>query len=437
MRLICEAPLRWVWALSFWVAGAPLGASRAEAPTPVPGDSVAPRPALAGSAGAPLKATDSAASASEANARALYIAGSAAYQRGQYRLAIEAFEEALRLAGRPAVAFALAQAHRLQYFVDLELAHLERAVALFRRYLDQVAEGGRRDHATQHLSTLVPLLEGRRLADVGGGAADATARPARLIVTSRTPGARARLDAGEPQPLPATFEAPAGPHALTVEAAEHRPQRLDAVGVAGTVVAFNLDLEPEPGRLTLRVPADATVHLDGQTRPHDGGRTALEVAPGRHLLSVFAAGRRPAVQVVTLGRGEALTLEPILERSGQRIASGVLFGAAAALAVGAGVGLGVALGYESEARAQARNFVERGFTVAEAEAYQRLEADRDRAADLALGLGIAAGAAALSAWLLYLFDGPAPAPALASQAPYTRLELGEERSGGPDAHETP
>jgi tetratricopeptide (TPR) repeat protein len=346
--------------------------------------------------------------AHKGSAKDLYEAGGAAYQRGQYQVAVEAFEAAWQLSERPAVAFALAQAHRLQWFVVGELPHLERAVELYQRYLTDVREGGRRDHAAQHLSTLVPLLEARRNELDGlSGSGNQAERPARIIVTSRTPGALAQIDDGERSVLPATFETNPGPHHLRVEAPDHRPQTVDAVGVGGTVVAFNVDLVPEPGRLTVLVPLETTLLLDGRAMPHDGGKTAMEVLPGRHLLTVAASGRASQVHLLTLEKGQAQTLSPELALSGQRVAAGVVLGLSGVLLVGAGAGLGLALNEESKASEMERRYAQRGFTLAEARRYGNVEDDRDRFRTLGVGLGVAAGAAAITGLLLWIFDTPA------------------------------
>ena len=59
---------------------------------------------------------------------------------------------------KSAILFSTAQAYRRQYFVDREPAKLKRAVDLYRQYVGEVAQGGRRDDAVQHLSDLEPLL---------------------------------------------------------------------------------------------------------------------------------------------------------------------------------------------------------------------------------------------------------------------------------------
>jgi tetratricopeptide (TPR) repeat protein len=341
----------------------------------------------------------------EAQARELYQAGSQAYEQARYDVAIRAFEEARRLSPHSAVTFSLAQAYRLQYFVDRDLAKLERAVELYRAYLDEVPEGGRRDHAVEHLSTLTPLLESRRLeaGGAGGGPAKAVAR---LIVSSHVEGATARVDAGEPAAIPAAFEVKPGPHRVVVEAADHLPEKLETVAVAGSVVALNVDPRDKPGHLTVRGPEGAHVAVDGRAVGESPLGGPLEVAPGHHLVAVTDRGREPFVEQVDVAHGGAAEVDAHLAVTRQRIYAWSLFGVAGALAAGAGVAFGFALDKESQATDLEKTLRSQGFTVAQAERYRTLQDDRDSDSRLAIGLGIGAGVAAAAGLVLYVFDTP-------------------------------
>src|SRR5439155_20339287 len=76
-------------------------------------------------------------------AKMFFNAGAQAYSVGQFAPSIAAFEEAYKLAPRPAILFSLAQAQRKQYFVDHKPYLLERSVENFRKYVEQVPQGGR------------------------------------------------------------------------------------------------------------------------------------------------------------------------------------------------------------------------------------------------------------------------------------------------------
>ena len=103
-------------------------------------------------------------------AKMFFTAGATAYSKGDFRAAIQAFEEAHKLAPRPAILFSMAQAYKRQYFVDRRPEDLRRAVDLYKQYVADVQQGGRRGDAVQALSELEPMLQ-----RVGG---DAAAGPA-------------------------------------------------------------------------------------------------------------------------------------------------------------------------------------------------------------------------------------------------------------------
>lgn len=344
-------------------------------------------------------------------AKELYEAGSRAYAQGQYAVAIRAFEEARRLADQPAILFSLAQAYRLQYFVDRDHGHLERAVELYRAYVDRVTEGGRRDHAVQHLSTLEPMLQ-RERGPLGESGAPAEAAPrAQLIVASATAGATARVDGGDPQAIPATFEVQPGRHLVLVEAPTFLPRTVEATSPAGSVVGLNVDLDPQPGRLMVHAPEGSAIAVDGRLRGRGPLTDPLDVPAGRHLVAVTERGRDPFLQTLEIGRGEAVQVTAALDLSAQRVAAWSLFGASALLAVGAGVSGWQAYEYQSDALSLEDRLDARGFTVAEAERHQTLEEDRDEAGTLALGLGAAAVGVAVTGAVLWFFDTPDPAGA--------------------------
>lgn len=348
-------------------------------------------------------------------AKALYEAGSEAYRQGQYEVAIRAFEEALRLAAHPSLEFSAAQAYRLQFFIDQDLRKLERAVDLYRAYLQGVPSGGRRDHAAQHLSTLEPLLEQRRIEATGGeSVADSVAR---LIVSSRIEGATARIDDGEPAAIPAAFEVEPGERTVHVEAPEHLAETLETVAVAGSVVALNVELRPAPGRLAVRAPEGAAIFVDRQPVGRAPLAEPLAVPPGSHLLAVTANGRRPFVQQVELGRGQAAEVDAPLGVTTQRWTAWTLFGVAGGALAAGGVTLALSLDREDEAADLEARHDRQGLTVAEADRYADLEAERDTYTAWTIGLGSAAGVALVTATLLWIFDEPdiagvglAPAP---------------------------
>lgn len=339
-------------------------------------------------------------------AHTLYRAGSQAYRQGRYDVAIPAFEEARRLTPRPPVLFSLAQAYRLQYFISGDPEHLTRAVALYRAYIDAIGAGGRRDHAAQHLSTLVPLLQ----AHEDGDPAAATAA-GRLIVSTPTDGATARLGDGDPAATPATFELAPGPVTVLVEAPGHRPRRTETVAVAGSVVALEVPLDPLPARLTIDAAPGTHVRVDGRAI----GQTPLapvELPPGRHRVALTAAGRAPYARTLDLDRAEDATLAAELDVSGLRVAAIAHLTGGGLLVTGAAITGALALDAEADALALESTFTRQGLTAAEASRHRALVDRRDDRRLAAAALA-AAGLTALAVGaVLWIVDGPGDEPAV-------------------------
>lgn len=343
-------------------------------------------------------------------ARDLYVAGSEAYRQGQYDVALRAFEEVLRVDPRPAAMFSAAQAHRLQFFVDQELEHLERSVTLYRQYLEAAPDGGRRSHAARHLATLTPLLERRRAAELG----DAPEEPevSRIIVSSKVEGAVAVVGDSDPTPIPAGFEVEPGKHRVRVTAPGYEPAVLDTVAVAGSVVALNPVMTPTPGTLTVRAPDGARVRLDGREIGRSPLPSPLVMPPGSHVVAVTDRGRNAFVRQLDVGRGEALAVDAELSVTNQRYAAWAALAAGGALLIGAGATYAVTVGKERDAEALEDRLATQGLTVAEATRYRELEDDRDGLAQVTTGLGIGAAVALGTGLVLWIFDEPDGTPGL-------------------------
>lgn len=339
-------------------------------------------------------------------ARELYRIGGEAYEKGRFPVAISAFEEALRHVEQPAITFSLGQAARLQYFIDGNLAHLRRAIDAYRAYLEHAPTGGRRDHAAQHLGTLVPILERAQLESAERRAAR-RATVARLIVSSPIDGATASVDGGDPRPIPATFEVTPGERRIEVQAPEHTPATSTMTAVAGAALPVALAPVPFPGQVTVRANVVDRAHLDGQ--PIDPARLAqpLELPPGRHRITLSARGRVPFAHQFELGRKQVLEVDATLPVTNRRITAWSLIGAGGvSLATGAIFG-GLALDAQSDAEAL-EGRIDAGLSERELSRYRSLETSRDDRAGIALGLGIAGVAALTTGVLLWVFDHEQP-----------------------------
>ncbi|MGC4087592.1 MAG: hypothetical protein QM756_06805 [Polyangiaceae bacterium] len=261
----------------------------------------------------------------------LFRAGASAYAAGDYLAAIQALDAAYELTPLPAIGFSLAQAERKQYLSDGAPAHLERAVKLYQRYLDEAPTGNRRGDAREALGQLTPLLP-RRASHDGEQKA---VRPTRLMIISEAPGARISLDDGEPAASPLIREVTPGVHRVRASARGFSTVERDTTAVAGELVLSELRLSELPIDVVLYSPADADVYADGVPVGLSAGKLSLALPAGEHSLSVSVKGRRLASQRVRLVRGQPLSLRVSPELSTQRIVSLSLFCAGgAALSAG-------------------------------------------------------------------------------------------------------
>lgn len=340
-------------------------------------------------------------------ARGLYQAGSDAFRAGKYALAIDAFSSARKLVDRPTVVFSLGQAHRLKYFLPPEIGgglavDLKGAVEAYRAAIANGITGERRVHATQHLSTLVPLLQ-RATAD---GARPALSK-ARLIVTSRVKGAEAWIDGQERQPVPATFEVEPGKYAVHVVAPKHTPATQSTAAVKGTAVAVALDPTPIPGVLRVTAPDGARIQLGEKVVGRSPMAAPLTIAPGAYELIVRAQGRQPSARRFVMESAQTLTVDIELEPTAQRTTAWLLVGLGAALAVSAGTTGYLASSAQDDAVAL-RARLGMGVTEDEFDRYTDLRDTRDGYSDATVALGISATGALVTGLMLYLFDDPEP-----------------------------
>ena len=211
-----------------------------------------------------------------------FKAGATAYAAGEYLAAIQAFETAYELTPLPPIAFSLAQSHRRQYFASRDRAHLDKAVALFRRYVEEVQSGGRRADALDALSQLEPLA-----ALAGAAAAPAAqrrARPTRLLITAEAPGAQLSLDGSPPAPSPLIREVAAGPHRIAASAPGFFPLEREVTAVAGELVPTSLALRERPSKVGALCARGRGHLLDGAFASRGGDRVALTSSSGSHQL---------------------------------------------------------------------------------------------------------------------------------------------------------
>lgn len=350
--------------------------------------------------------------AARAQAKRHFRAGEQAYNTGQYLAAARAFEESYKLLPIPEIAFSTAQAYRLQYFVDKEPRWLERAIELYREYIDKQPKGGRRDVAITHLAELEPILlrmqaEGAPL----GGAAPMS--PTQVLISSPIEGARARFR-GEESELPMVLDLQPGSYQVSVEAPGYAASTRTFQALEGRFVTVEVTLAPLPAEVRLLTEAGAEITVDGRPEGETPFLGALEIEHGTHIIAVSKRGHRPWSTQVDLGRGQTLELRADLRTTTQRKISYAFVGTA-----GAGILAGTATALlagkaNKEALELAEKHEQTSLTVLELEQYNRLRTERNNWLGATVVLFGFASLTATVGGLLYYFDTPKtvrPSPA--------------------------
>ncbi|MET0344355.1 MAG: PEGA domain-containing protein [Polyangiales bacterium] len=342
-------------------------------------------------------------------AKASWRAGALAYTAGEYGPAIQAFEAAYALTPLSAIAFSLAQAHRRQFFVLRQRQNLERAVTLFRRYVEEVPQGGRSADALDALSQLEPLLAAETAASLPGSAlapAPGEARPTRLMITSDAAEARIALDGSSPTASPAIHEVTPGPHRVRVEAAGYEPIERVVTALPGELILSEVALRELPASLVVPSSSSAELYVDGRFVGHGGPRANFALPSGPHTLTLAQPGHRIAQRALVLERGATLPVEMPVEVTLQRkVARGLFVGGAAGVVAGAVFG-GLSLKHQREARDFLRARTRATVTPERADAYDTDVRRRNR---LRLAAGVSLSAAAVifvAALLTHQLDRP-------------------------------
>jgi tetratricopeptide (TPR) repeat protein len=281
-------------------------------------------------------------------AKESFKAGAAAYAAGEYLAAIQALDAAYELTPLPAIAFSLAQAERRQYFVVRRRDHLDRAITLFRRYIDQVPSGGRRIDALDALSQLEPfaatLTESHSQTNKEGTAhsaeVDDAVRHTRVMITADNPGSRISLDGSQETSSPLIREVEPGGHRVRISAAGFFPEEREVTAVVGELIPISVLLRERPSTVTVAAPADAELYVDGAFASRGGDHVALQLSSGIHRLNVAEKGHRVSFHLVDLGPGEAQSIQVSLERTWQRRAAQALF-LGGGIAFGTGIVLAI------------------------------------------------------------------------------------------------
>lgn len=340
-------------------------------------------------------------------AELFFRAGEQAFNAGQYLVAAQAFEQAYEILPLPAIIFSTAQAYRLQYFIDKDVAHLLRAIDLYRKYIQEVDQGGRRDDAATSLAELEVIRdrlqrEGRLKSRRGSLELEDKTQ---LMVTTQVEGATAAID-GKRGETPLILEVKPGKHRVEVEAEGYFAASQQATAVAGRLVVVEVALEPMPARLTVRAEPGASIHVDGRALAVTPLSRPLEIPAGKRFVAVTRRGRYPWARELQLEHGKSLDLRTRLETTSQRrISYWVLGGSALSLVTTAAAGV---LAYRADG--DLAELVERyemgGITQDEFAAIEAAEARRDSRLRLTYAFAGATVVTALAGGLLFWFDTP-------------------------------
>jgi hypothetical protein len=289
------------------------------------------------------------ASAQQDQAKMLFNAGAQAYEAGQFAAAVQAFEQAYKLAARPGILFSIAQAHRKQYYVGKSPEDLRAALKGYRDYLAQVTQGGRRSDAAEAVAELEPLATRMEASGVSMTAPAPAATVTRLMVSSQTAGAVVSVDGGKPAEAPLFAEVKPGKHALRITAPGFIDETREIDVPPGVVSPVDIALRERPGKLSVRTQAGAQVSLDGRLVAVTPLPQAIDVEPGRHVVAISKNGYGAYTHEIEVGRGESKTVDAALLSTAQRKVSYVLFGAGVASVAAGGVLVYVALQEQKQA----------------------------------------------------------------------------------------
>jgi tetratricopeptide (TPR) repeat protein len=267
-------------------------------------------------------------------ARILFDAGAQAFAAGRYKEAVESFKEAYALSGKPQAVFSLAQAERRLYLVSNDPQHLHSAIGHFRKYLELVPDGGRRNDAVEGLEQL-QVFAAREAKPVEPTETAPDVALGRILISSATPGARIVIDGTKEGSSPLVEVVSPGKHLVRVSAPGYLPEERDIIAVEKIMVPLEITLREEPAYLTLTTAEGALIRIDGRTIGEAPVAKKVELKPGSHSVVVSLPGHYSRQETIDLQAGKTNTLDINLDKSRQRILSYALLGFAGAGFVGA------------------------------------------------------------------------------------------------------
>ncbi len=339
-------------------------------------------------------------------AKRYFEAGRQAYDATDYEAAVRAFTQANELAPRPAIIFSIAQAYRQQFLFDRNTEHLEKALELYQRYLDEISDGGRRADALRFKEELE--RERLNLNDKPSPTPPEQHGKTQLMISTRTPSARVALNGSELTEPPLIAEVEPGEHQVRVEAQGFVTFEAKQVAVEGRLVVAEINLREKPAQVRVSAPDGAEVSIDGRFIGNAPLLFPVPVKAGSHFLAVTDRGSHAFVQELSLDRGQEASVAAVLASTSQRDASYYFLGSGSVLfAATLGTAIGALLS-EGGARIIKRKIEvdQMNITAKELEDYNRLRELRGTLITVssaclagAVGLGVTGG-------LLYFLDNP-------------------------------
>ncbi|MFO0593060.1 MAG: PEGA domain-containing protein [Polyangiaceae bacterium] len=347
--------------------------------------------------------------AESTTAKTYYDAGVQAYSAGRYAVAVEAFTAAYDLANKPTLLFSLAQAERRQYTVSRDAKTLRSAIAHFRKYLDEVKEGGRRADAVEalgELSAVAARVDPATAPENG----DKPPPTSRILITTEAKGATVYLDGAAHAESPVVEQVAPGAHTVRVTAPGCVDEVRQVVTVEGTILPLEITLRERPSFVAVMAPVGSKVMLDGRAAGESPLDQDIQVTSGAHVVAVTKPGRTPYQERLFVTAGETLPVRVTLKLTPQRISSYAIF-ASAGVSILAGGALGlVAFDAESTAKQILSTASQRSLSQPELDTYNGALERRDDSRVASLSLLGAGAALGLTAAALYLFDNAEPPP---------------------------
>lgn len=363
-------------------------------------------------------------------ARILFDAGVQAYTAGRYKEAVESFQEAYALSGKPQAVFSLAQAERRQYLVTLDAQFLKSSIEHFRKYLELVPEGGRRGDAAEALEQL-ELLATRETKGGIESSLEASGSTGKILISTTTPGAMISIDEANPAASPVLEAVKLGPHKVRVFAPGYVTETREVVAVEKTLVPIEIVLKEEPAYLKIITRPGASIAVDDRPTGEAPLQRPIELRAGSHTLAITALGFQGRRVITDIKAGQTNTLNIPLERTRQRIVSYVLFGTAGVSMIGTIVH--GALRFQAQHRSE--SILEKTKTEhllpSELAAYNAAVTDERRYQILELAAAGLGGALAAAGAITYYFDSTRPKDEDATKTDNVglRLHVGPSSAG--------